>query len=58
MEHGLCQRPFEFKAMHDIAKCLHPDAFADADPEESFRDDHAGYLPVACSGQRFLPLKP
>jgi len=28
------------------------------DPEKSFRDYHAKYLPVEFSGTWFLPLKP
>lgn len=58
IEHGLCRTLFDFVAMQYIAKQLHPEAFADIDPERSFRDYHAKYLPVAYSGTWFLALKP
>jgi iron complex transport system substrate-binding protein len=58
IEHGLCRTLFDFVAMQYIAKRLYPEAFADIDPEKSFRDYHAKYLPVQYSGTWFLPLKP
>jgi len=58
VEHGLCRTLFDFVAMQYIAKRLYPQAFADVDPEKSFRDYHAKYLPVEYSGTWFLPLKP
>ncbi len=58
IEHGLCRTLFDFVAMQYIAKRLYPEAFADVDPEKSFRDYHAKYLPVEYSGTWFLPLKP
>jgi len=58
IEHGLCRTLFDFVAMQYIAKRLYPEAFADVDPEKSFRDYHAKYLPVEFSGTWFLPLKP
>ena len=58
IEHGLCRTLFDFVAMEYIAKRLYPDAFADVDPEKSFRDYHAKYLPVTYSGAWFLPLTP
>jgi iron complex transport system substrate-binding protein len=58
IEHGLCRALFDFVAMQYIAKRLYPEAFADVDPEKSFREYHARYLPVEYSGTWFLPLKP
>lgn len=58
IEHGLCRTLFDFVAMQYIAKRLYPEAFADIDPEASFRSYHETYLPVAYSGTWFLPLKP
>jgi iron complex transport system substrate-binding protein len=58
IEHGLCRTLFDFVAMQYIGKRLYPEVFADVDPEKSFRDYHAKYLPVAYSGTWFLPLTP
>lgn len=58
IEHGLCRTLFDFVAMEYIAKRLYPDAFADVDPDKSFRDYHAKYLPIDYSGTWFAPLKP
>jgi iron complex transport system substrate-binding protein len=58
IEHGLCRTLFDFVAMEYIAKRLYPDAFADVDPDKSFRDYHAKYLPIDYSGTWFAPLRP
>jgi len=58
LEHGLARTLFDFVAMQYIAKQLYPAAFRDVDPEASFRDYHAKYLPVAYSGTWMLPVRP
>jgi iron complex transport system substrate-binding protein len=58
IEHGLARTLFDFVAMQYIAKQLYPAAFADVDPEASFRAYHEKYLPVAYSGTWMLRLRP
>ena len=58
IEHGLSRSLFDFVAMQYIGKRLYPQAFADVDPEASFRAYHEKYLPVAYSGTWMLALKP
>ena len=58
IEHGLCRTLFDFVAMQYIGKQLYPDAFRDVDPEASFRNYHAKYLPVAYSGSWMQSLRP
>lgn len=57
IEHGLCRTLFDFVPMQYMAKRLYPDAFRDVDPDASFRNYHAKYLPVAYSGTWMLPLR-
>lgn len=57
IEHGLCRTLFDYVAMQYIAKRLYPSAFADIDPEKSFADYHAAYLPVPYSGTWMASLK-
>ena len=58
IEHGLCRTLFDFVAMQYLAKQLYPDAFKDVDPDASFRNYHAKYLPVTYAGTWMLRLKP
>lgn len=58
IEHGLSRSLFDFVAMQYIGKRLYPAAFADVDPDASFRAYHEKYLPVAYGGSWMLPLKP
>ena len=58
IEHGLSRSLFDFVAMQYIGKRLYPQAFADVDPDASFRAYHEKYLPIAYSGTWMLPLKP
>lgn len=57
VEHGLSRTLFDIVAMQFIAKRLYPAALADLDPERTFRDIHAKYLPVPYSGTWFLTLE-
>jgi len=58
VEHGLCRALFDIVAYEYIAKRLYPDLFRDLDPEASFREYHAKFLPVSYGGTWMLPLKP
>lgn len=44
--HQFYNNPYQFVALQRIAKWLHPDLFADLDPEETFRALHARFMPV------------
>jgi iron complex transport system substrate-binding protein len=46
--HQFYQSPYHFVAIQALAKWLHPDKFADLDPQATFRELH----------ERFLPIKP
>ena len=39
-----------------IAKALYPEAFADVNPEETYREFHRKYLPVEPQGTFFIRL--
>jgi len=41
--------PCQFVAIQQIAKWLHPELFADLDPEATFPELHERFLPVAYS---------
>lgn len=56
VEHGLSRTMFDIVAMQFIAKRLYPEALADLDPEKTFREIHAKFLPVAYSGTWFLSI--
>lgn len=58
IEHGLSRTLFDFVAYQYIAKQLYPDAFADVDPEASFKAYHERYLPVPYAGTWMIRLKP
>lgn len=45
--HQFYDNPYAFVAVQRIAKWLHPDLFADLDPEATFRELHDRFLPVA-----------
>ncbi len=57
VEHGLSRTLFDIVAMQFIAKRLYPEALTDLDPDKTFREIHAKYLPVAYSGTWFLALE-
>lgn len=50
IEHTLTRSLMDWISMQYIAKQLYPEQFADVDPEQSLRDYHAEFLPVAYSG--------
>lgn len=45
--HQFYNSPYQFVAIQQMAKWLHPDLFADLDPEATFRVLHEKFLPVA-----------
>lgn len=45
--HQFYNSPYEFIAVQWIAKWLHPDLFADLDPDETFSEYHKRFLPIA-----------
>ncbi|GGW42860.1 ABC transporter substrate-binding protein [Gemmobacter lanyuensis] len=44
--HQFYNNPYSFVAVQQIAKWLHPDLFADLDPEATLKELHARFLPV------------
>ncbi len=44
--HQFYNSPYQFVAVQQIAKWLHPDLFRDLDPDVTFRELHKKYLPV------------
>lgn len=44
--HQFYTNPFQFVAIQQIAKWLHPDLFADLDPDATFRELHERFLPL------------
>ncbi|MDI5984524.1 ABC transporter substrate-binding protein [Halomonas sp. M4R5S39] len=44
--HQFYNSPYQFVAIQQMAKWLHPELFSDLDPEATFRELHDRYLPV------------
>ncbi len=44
--HQFYNSPYEFIAIQWIAKWLHPDLFADLDPDQTFAEYHRKFLPI------------
>lgn len=55
--HQFYNSPYQFVAVQQIAKWLHPDLFADLDPEATFKELHERFLPVAYHTGYFASLK-
>ncbi len=55
--HQFYNSPYQFIAVQQIAKWLHPDLFADLDPEATFKELHDRYLPVDYRPGYFVSLK-
>lgn len=45
--HQFYNSPYQFVAIQQMAKWLHPDLFADLDPEVTFSELHKKFLPIA-----------
>jgi len=48
--HQFYNSPYHFVAMQAFAKWMHPDLFADLDPEATMKELHARFLPIDYSG--------
>lgn len=55
--HQFYNNPYQFVAIQQIAKWLHPDLFKDIDPEETFKELHARFLPLPYKSGYFVSLK-
>ena len=55
--HQFYNNPYQFVAIQQIAKWLHPDLFQDLDPEATFKDLHARFLPLDYKPGYFVSLK-
>ena len=55
--HQFYNNPYQFVAIQQIAKWLHPDLFADLDPEATFKALHARFLPLDYKPGYFVSLK-
>nr|WP_235695111.1 ABC transporter substrate-binding protein [Agrobacterium vitis] len=56
--HQFYNSPYEFIAIQQIAKWLHPDLFADLDPDETFREYHRLFLPIEYKSGYSISLAP
>lgn len=54
--HQFYNSPYQFVAIQQIAKWLHPDLFADLDPDATFKELHERFLPVAYRPGYFASL--
>ena len=52
--HQFYNSPYHFIAIQQIAKWLHPDDFADLDPQDTFDRMHEKFMPYESSGQFWL----
>lgn len=55
--HQFYNSPYQFVAVQQIAKWLHPDLFKDLDPDATFRELHQRFLPVDYHPGYFVSLK-
>lgn len=54
--HQFYNNPYQFVAIQEMAKWLHPDLFQDLDPEATFRELHARFLPLPYKPGYFVSL--
>jgi len=55
--HQFLANPYEFIAIEQMAKWLHPELFADLDPEATFAQLHERFLPLPYKSGYFVSLK-
>ncbi len=55
--HQFYNNPYQFVAIQEIAKWLHPDLFTDLDPEATFKELHARFLPLDYKPGYFVSVK-
>ncbi|MGK9231014.1 ABC transporter substrate-binding protein [Inquilinus limosus] len=56
--HQFYDSPYQFVGVQQIAKWLHPDLFADLDPEATFRALHERFLPIPYQPGYWVSLSP
>lgn len=56
--HQFYDSPYQFVGVQQIAKWLHPDLFADLDPEATFRTLHERFLPIPYRPGYWVSLSP
>jgi iron complex transport system substrate-binding protein len=49
--------PYDFIPIQQFARWFHPDLFADLDPDKTFRDFHAKFLPITYRPGYFTTLE-
>ncbi|WP_311567888.1 ABC transporter substrate-binding protein [Photobacterium arenosum] len=54
--HAFYDNPYNFIALQQIAKWLHPEKFEDLDPETTFRELHQRFLPIPYRSGYWLSL--
>ncbi|MDZ5699896.1 ABC transporter substrate-binding protein [Chelativorans sp. M5D2P16] len=54
--HQFYNSPYQFVAIQQMAKWLHPELFADLDPEATFEELHERFLPVAYKPGHWVSL--
>ncbi|WP_234794659.1 ABC transporter substrate-binding protein [Xaviernesmea oryzae] len=55
--HQFYNNPYQFVAVQQIAKWLHPDLFADLDPTATFKELHERFLPLPYKPGYFVSVK-
>ena len=56
--HQFYNSPYLFVALQAFAKWLHPDLFADLDPDATFREVHERFLPIPYRSGFWVSLTP
>ncbi|KQT52414.1 ABC transporter substrate-binding protein [Aureimonas sp. Leaf460] len=54
--HQFYNNPYQFVAIQEMAKWMHPDLFGDLDPEATFKELHARFLPLPYKPGYFVSL--
>lgn len=54
--HQFYNNPYQFVAIQQIAKWLHPDLFKDLDPDATFKELHERFLPLPYKSGYFVSL--
>jgi iron complex transport system substrate-binding protein len=55
--HQFYNNPYQFVAIQEIARWLHPDLFKDLDPEATFKELHERFLPLPYKSGYFVSLR-
>ena len=55
--HQFYQSPYHFVAIQALAKWIHPDKFKDLDPQATFQELHARFLPIPLTGLFWTELQ-